>query len=87
MVRNGPAQAVITWITEAVGFVLESAPMLGNSFLWSPTTNQVHSHDNLRTVTNTISGPKEFYRLRRPVGEDGKARVAGAGARNSFRSL
>jgi len=59
-------RAVITWSAATADFVLESASMLGNSSAWLPTTNQVHGSGNLRAVTNTISGAKEFYRLRRP---------------------
>src|SRR5439155_24633620 len=58
--------AVISWTTFRPGFVLESAPALGGANAWSPITNTIFVTDAVHTVTNTISGGKEFYRLRGP---------------------
>jgi Beta-propeller repeat len=55
-------QLVISWPTNAVGLNLEStADLLG---VWSPITNVPVPVGNQFTVTNTLSDPARYYRLR-----------------------
>jgi uncharacterized repeat protein (TIGR03803 family) len=62
IVRSG-ANVVLTWPTNAVGFILQSTTNLAPPAAWNtnlPAPTVVHGQN---TVTNPISGPRKLYRL------------------------
>lgn len=63
--RRSSAGFVIDWPTHGVGFVPECTTNLAIPN-WTALTNEPRSADGKLVITNTISGPNAFYRLRRP---------------------
>jgi hypothetical protein len=57
---------VLSWSTNAVGFVLQSAPALGAPPSWSPSPLPVYISGTQYTATDSISADATFYRLQRP---------------------
>ena len=57
---------IVSWPTNATGFTLQSTPSLTPPVTWNDVTNQPTVLGGLITVTNPISGPAEFFRLRKP---------------------
>jgi murein DD-endopeptidase MepM/ murein hydrolase activator NlpD len=57
---------VLTWPAEAAGFGLESSTSLPGA-VWSPVSPAPVIVSGKYTVTNTISGAANFYRLRKPT--------------------
>lgn len=55
-------KALLTWPSEAAGFLLESATQLGKVSDWSP----VQPAPANNTFVVPVDGPLRFYRLRRP---------------------
>lgn len=55
-------KALLTWPSEAAGFLLESATQLGQASDWSP----VQPAPTNNTLVVPADGPLRFYRLRRP---------------------
>lgn len=58
-------KALLSWTTNAVGFLLQSSTNLNSSLNWVNTTNPVSVLDNEFVVTNDISGESRFYRLKK----------------------
>ena len=54
---------VLTWSTNATGFILQSTTNLGAP-LWTTNSLTPVVINGQNTVTNTMSGPQQFYRLR-----------------------
>jgi hypothetical protein len=57
------ANAVVSWTTNAAGFVLERAPGLPTG-PWSPDTTPRGVAAGAFTVTNALTGSNLFFRLR-----------------------
>src|SRR5262249_12666187 len=53
---------ILTWSTNAVGFTLQSTTNLASSAVWSTSSLPVVI-GNQNAVTNSVSGPRQFYRL------------------------
>jgi len=64
--RPNGNELILSWPTNAVGFTLQSTPNLASPVAWIDSTNPPASIGTQFTVTNTTSGPAEFYRLRKP---------------------
>jgi alpha-tubulin suppressor-like RCC1 family protein len=64
--RPSTGSLVLSWPTNAVGFTLQSAPDPTPGSSWSDVTNPPVVVDGRFTVTNTMSGPARFFRLRKP---------------------
>ena len=54
---------ILTWLTNATGFTLQSTTNLASSAIWSPVPATPVIVDGQNTVTNPISGTQQFYRL------------------------
>jgi len=54
----------LSWPTNAVGYVLESATNFPAQ-AWSPVTNSVTTSGDLFFVQSSITGSRQFYRLRK----------------------
>ena len=57
-------QGIITWPTNAIGFMLESTADLLLSNSWSPVSPAPIIINGQNTVTNTIGTGSQFYRLK-----------------------
>jgi hypothetical protein len=57
---------ILSWPTNAVGFTLQSATNLAPPVTWIDSTSPPAVVGAEFTVTNPISGPSQFYRLRKP---------------------
>ena len=57
---------VISWPTEALGYVLECTGNLAPPASWQTVTNGITENGTLKSysVTNEISATNRFYRLR-----------------------
>ena len=64
--RPSGNELVFSWSTNAIGFALQSTPNLTPPVTWVDSTNPPAVIGTQFTVTNTISGPAQFYRLRKP---------------------
>jgi len=62
MAAIGPSLR-FTWPTNATSFTLQSTTNLGPSAFWTAATTQPVLINGLNTVTNSISGAQQFYRL------------------------
>lgn len=59
-------EIVLTWPSSAVGFLLESTPVLGQGAPWAPAIGEITSGaDRFRWVRKAPTEPA-FYRLRKP---------------------
>lgn len=65
-ITNLTDRVVLSWPALATGFVLESATSLNPAVVWTPLTNAARVTNNLFVLTNSVSGPALFYRLRQP---------------------
>jgi hypothetical protein len=63
--RNG-STIVLSWTTNAPGFVLQSAAALTNGAAWNDVQSLVYVVNGSFTVTNPAAGGQLFYRLREP---------------------
>jgi uncharacterized repeat protein (TIGR03803 family) len=54
---------VLTWPTNATGFILQSTPNVGSGTVWSTNLAAPVVVDGRNTVTNTISGALQIFRL------------------------
>lgn len=57
------SNVVLTWPSNAVGFILQSATNLGTSAAWTTVSPQPVVVNSQNTVTNPFSGKQIFYRL------------------------
>ena len=60
------SEVVVTWPTNAVGFVLQCSTNLNPSSVWSTNLPPPVVLADHNAVTNQISGPQLFFRLFRP---------------------
>src|SRR5262249_4664544 len=58
-----PSGIILSWSTNALGFVLQSAADLTSSALWTTNLPAPVVIGNQNVVTNPISGPQQFFRL------------------------
>jgi hypothetical protein len=54
---------IFTWPTNATGFTLQSTTNLTPSAIWSTVSPAPVIVNGQYTVTNSISGTQQFYRL------------------------
>jgi hypothetical protein len=66
LVQRRQTQLVLTWPTNAVGFVVERATSLTPSISWEPVTNVPTIKDRDLTISVDTSKGSQFYHLRRP---------------------
>jgi len=59
-------QLVLSWPQEAGNYILETSATLFPAGSWSPLTNGVASSGNRLVLTNAMTSPASFYRLRKP---------------------
>lgn len=64
-IRSG-AQFILTWPTNAFGFVLQSSTNLGPSAVWNTNLPMPVVVGGQYAVTNLITGTKQFFRLIHP---------------------
>ena len=64
--RPSGNELILSWSTNAVGFTLQSTLHLTLPLTWMESTNPPAVLGAQFTVTNTLSGPAQFYRLRQP---------------------
>jgi hypothetical protein len=60
-----PGEAVLTWPTNAAGFLLECATNLAST-AWMPVSPAPVPVGEWAVVTNTTDGDERYYRLRKP---------------------
>jgi hypothetical protein len=58
-----PGGIILSWSTNALGFVLQSAADLTSSALWTTNLPAPVVIGNQNVVTNPITGPQQFFRL------------------------
>ena len=58
------ANVILTWPTNAVGFTLQSTTNLGLPADWSTNSSAPVVLGGQNVVTNPITGPQQFYRLK-----------------------
>jgi len=58
-------QIVLSWLTNYVGFTLQSSPDLGPPTNWTNITSNPVVAGSDFVVTNPISGPAQFFRLKK----------------------
>jgi uncharacterized repeat protein (TIGR03803 family) len=54
---------IVSWPTNATGFSLQSATNTGSSFMWSNISIGSGVVGSDRVVTDSVAGPRRFYRL------------------------
>ncbi|MDB6019925.1 MAG: hypothetical protein JWR19_4414 [Pedosphaera sp.] len=59
---SGPAVA-LSWLTNNIGFALQSSPSVAPGAVWSPVTNTVVTVGNQFSVTVDINPAAQFFRL------------------------
>ena len=59
-------ELLLSWSTNAVGFTLQSTLDLTPSVVWVDAANPPSVVGTQFTVTNSLSGSAQFYRLRQP---------------------
>ncbi|MEO8429774.1 MAG: hypothetical protein ABI651_22015 [Verrucomicrobiota bacterium] len=59
-------ELILSWPTNVAGFTLQSTPNLTPPVTWIDSTNLAAVIGAQFTVTRTISGSAQFYRLRKP---------------------
>ena len=64
--ENQGGNVVLSWLTDAVGFTLESTTDLGPSAVWYPVLPLPVVSGQRNVVTILISGQQRFYRLKWP---------------------
>lgn len=64
--RSSPAGLVVSWPTNTGGFNLQAKSSLEAGTAWLNVTNPPVVISGRLTVTNSIAGPAQFLRLRRP---------------------
>ena len=57
---------VLSWPSNQIDFVLESAPSLSQSAVWTAVTNGIFGGDFQYFVTNAMGTASTFYRLHKP---------------------
>jgi uncharacterized repeat protein (TIGR03803 family) len=62
-IRAEGSNAILTWPTNSVGFTLQSATNLDGTGMWSPVAAVPVVIKGENTVTNSVSGSPQFYRL------------------------
>ena len=62
IIRSG-ANVLLTWPTNATGFTLKSTTNLVSSTVWTNVSPAPVVVNGQNTVTNPISGARQFYRL------------------------
>ena len=65
IIRSG-STSVLSWTTNAPGFVLETAPVLADPNAWVPIPSLVYVVGDQYVITNTTASGNNFYRLRNP---------------------
>jgi alpha-tubulin suppressor-like RCC1 family protein len=63
--RPNGYELILSWSTNAAGFTLQSTANLTSPVTWIDSTNPPAVIGAQFTVTNTHSGPAQFYRLRK----------------------
>jgi hypothetical protein len=63
--RVSGGDLIISWPSAADGYGLEMSSDLSSSNSWTPVTNAPMVVDFQNTVTNAISQPGRYYRLRK----------------------
>ena len=63
-VLHNSASLSLFWPTNAAGFNLQSSTNLGGSSGWSNISGPFFQTNGVYGVTNTFSGPRQFYRLK-----------------------
>ena len=58
--------SVLSWDTNAPGYLLEARPALSNSNTWAAVTGPVYVIEGQFVVTNDAAGESLFYRLQKP---------------------
>jgi hypothetical protein len=58
--------SVLSWDTNAPGYLLEARPALSNSNTWAAVTGPVYLIGGQFVVTNDAAGESLFYRLQKP---------------------
>ena len=58
------AKVILTWPTNAVGFTLQSTTNLGSPVMWSTNSPAPVVIGGQNVVTNPITGPQQFFRLK-----------------------
>ena len=64
--RPGVNELILSWPADAVGFTLQSTLSLTPPVTWMDVTDAPSVIDAQFTVTNTLSGSAQFYRLKKP---------------------
>jgi hypothetical protein len=64
--RAAPAQAILQWPTNYIGYRVYSAPTLNPGAIWRFLTNAVTVSGTLHTVSVTTTNATQFFRLRKP---------------------
>ena len=64
--KPGANAMILSWPADAAGFKLQSTPNLTQPVIWVDVTNLPAVFGAKFTVTNTISGGAQFYRLNKP---------------------
>ena len=64
--KPGANAMILSWPADAAGFKLQSTPNLTQPVIWVDVTNLPAVIGAKFTVTNTISGGAQFYRLSKP---------------------
>ena len=64
--RPGDNEIILSWSTNAVGFILQSAPDLTSPVTWTDSPAPPAILGAQFTVTNSLSHSAQFYRLRQP---------------------
>jgi len=62
-IARASGKVVLSWPTNADGFILQSRPNLSPSSVWTTVTNARVTVGNLYMVTNNVDGTSNFYRL------------------------
>jgi uncharacterized repeat protein (TIGR03803 family) len=62
-IRPSGTNVILTWPTNATGFILESATNLASSAVWITNTSAPVVVGTNNAVTNGFSGSRKFYRL------------------------
>jgi len=65
-VRGSGNQIVLSWPLWATNYILESSVAIGPTASWAATTNAATVSGQSLVVTNPITTPSAFYRLRQP---------------------
>ena len=61
--KTEPAQAILQWPTNYMGFAVESLLSVGPPQLWRPVTNQITLNGALFNVSVSTTNAAQFFRL------------------------